>query len=132
MRLKGKVALITGAGGSIINTSSIMALRGMPSADAYTAAKGGIISLTRSLAVGLGPRNIRVNVLCPGFFPAEQNRAVLDDSRVESIMHGTPMARFGEPAELVGAALLLLSPVAGSFITGATFYVDGGFTSTSI
>jgi NAD(P)-dependent dehydrogenase (short-subunit alcohol dehydrogenase family) len=69
-----------------------------------------------------------VNSLCPGFFPAEQNRRILDKDRVENIMKQTPMARFGEPPELVGATLLLLSRKAGSFITGAEIYVDGGFT----
>jgi len=77
----------------------------------------------------LAPSGVRVNALCPGFFPAEQNRKILDAQRVETIMRQTPMARFGEPHELVGATLLLLSRGAGSFITGATYYVDGGFTA---
>ena len=75
------------------------------------------------------PRGVRVNAICPGFFPAEQNRKILDPERVDLIMGQTPMARFGEPKELVGAALLLLSRGAGSFITGTAVYVDGGFTS---
>ena len=73
-------------------------------------------------------KGVRVNALCPGFFPAEQNRRILDKDRVENIMRQTPMARFGEPHELIGATLLLLSRKAGSFITGAEIYVDGGFT----
>jgi NAD(P)-dependent dehydrogenase (short-subunit alcohol dehydrogenase family) len=72
---------------------------------------------------------VRVNAICPGFFPAEQNRKILDAARVENIMRNTPMARFGEPDELIGATLLMLSPKAGSFITGAAYYVDGGFTA---
>jgi NAD(P)-dependent dehydrogenase (short-subunit alcohol dehydrogenase family) len=70
-----------------------------------------------------------VNALCPGFFPAEQNRAILTADRRANILSQTPLARFGQPHELVGAALLLLSPKAGSFITGASLYVDGGFTA---
>jgi NAD(P)-dependent dehydrogenase (short-subunit alcohol dehydrogenase family) len=71
---------------------------------------------------------VRVNALCPGFFPAEQNRKLLDAERTGHIMRQTPMNRFGEPDELIGATLLLLSRRAGSFITGAAYYVDGGFT----
>jgi NAD(P)-dependent dehydrogenase (short-subunit alcohol dehydrogenase family) len=78
------------------------------------------------------PRGVRVNCLCPGFFPAEQNRKILDKSRVEAILHHTPMGRLGDAPELIGAALLLLSPVAGSFITGEAIYVDGGFTAMTI
>jgi NAD(P)-dependent dehydrogenase (short-subunit alcohol dehydrogenase family) len=87
------------------------------------------VSLTKNLAREYAKRNVRINVLCPGFFPAEQNRKILDKERVENIMRGTPMQRFGEPHELVGAALLLLSRRAGSFMTGEDLYVDGGFTS---
>ncbi|MEX2560751.1 MAG: SDR family oxidoreductase, partial [Pirellulales bacterium] len=75
------------------------------------------------------PHCVRVNALCPGFFPAEQNRKILDAERTANIMQQTPMGRFGDPDELIGAALLLLSPRAGSFITGAAYYVDGGFTA---
>ncbi len=71
---------------------------------------------------------MRVNSLCPGFFPAEQNRKILDKDRVAMIMAQTPMNRFGEPEELIGACLLLCSRTAGSFVTGAEIYVDGGFT----
>ena len=72
---------------------------------------------------------MRVNVICPGFFPAEQNRKLLDQERIDNIMRHTPMKRFGEPEELIGALLLLVSPKAGSFITGAAINVDGGFTA---
>jgi NAD(P)-dependent dehydrogenase (short-subunit alcohol dehydrogenase family) len=75
---------------------------------------------------------VRVNVLCPGFVPAEQNRKILDADRTANIMRHTPMQRFGEPDELVGTVLLLLAPCAGSFITGAAFYVDGGFTAMTV
>ena len=65
----------------------------------------------------------------PSFFPAEQNRKILDAQRSATIKQQTPMARFGEPEELIGAMLLLVSRSAGSFITGASYYVDGGFTA---
>ena len=72
---------------------------------------------------------MRVNALCPGFFPAEQNRKILTKERVDKIMSQTPMARFGEAEELIGTVILLCSQKAGSFITGAAYYVDGGFTA---
>jgi NAD(P)-dependent dehydrogenase (short-subunit alcohol dehydrogenase family) len=96
---------------------------------AYSASKAAVINLTQNVSRELAPLGVRVNALCPGFFPAEQNRKILDAGRVENIMRNTPMARFGDPQELVGATLLLLSPRAGSFITGASYYVDGGFTA---
>ena len=115
--------------GSIILSATDDALIGCAGLDAYTAAKGGVISLTRSFAAGMGKEGVRVNAICPGFFPAEQNRKLLDQERMDNIMHHTPMRRFGEPEELVGALLLLVSPKAGSFLTGAHVNVDGGFTA---
>jgi NAD(P)-dependent dehydrogenase (short-subunit alcohol dehydrogenase family) len=117
------------AGGSILNIGSVSAHLPLSRVFAYSAAKAAVVSLTKNLAREFAPKNVRVNVLCPGFFPAEQNRKILDAERTANIMRGTPMARFGEPHELVGAALLLLSRRAGSFMTGEDIYVDGGFTS---
>ena len=74
---------------------------------------------------------MRVNILVPGFFPAEQNRKILNADRVAAIMAKTPMKRFGEAHELVGAALLLASD-AGSFVTGTELVVDGGYDAMSI
>jgi NAD(P)-dependent dehydrogenase (short-subunit alcohol dehydrogenase family) len=73
-----------------------------------------------------------VNAILPGFFPAEQNRKILTDERVASIMGHTPMKRFGESSELVGAAVYLASPRAASFVTGSIVRVDGGFTAMTI
>jgi NAD(P)-dependent dehydrogenase (short-subunit alcohol dehydrogenase family) len=95
---------------------------------AYSASKAAVVNYTKNVARELAPRGVRVNVLCPGFFPAEQNRKILSPERTATIMSQTPMNRFGEPQELVGATILLCAPVAGSFITGAEVYVDGGFT----
>ena len=115
-------------GGSILNIGSVTAHLPLSRVFAYSASKAAVVNLTKNVAREYATKGVRVNVLCPGFFPAEQNRRILDKERVENIMRQTPMARFGEPYELVGATLLLLSRKAGSFITGAEIYVDGGFT----
>ena len=117
--------------GSIINVGSVTSYRPLSRVFTYAATKAAVLNLSQNLAREFAPQGVRVNVLCPGFFPAEQNRAILDESRVEAIMRHTPMARFGEPPELIGATLLLLSG-AGSFITGEALYVDGGFTAMTI
>lgn len=115
-------------GGSILNIGSVTSHLPLSRVYAYSASKAAVVNLTKNIAREYATKGVRVNSLCPGFFPAEQNRRILDKDRVENIMKQTPMARFGEPPELVGATLLLLSRKAGSFITGAEIYVDGGFT----
>jgi NAD(P)-dependent dehydrogenase (short-subunit alcohol dehydrogenase family) len=115
-------------GGAILNIGSVTAHLPLSRVFAYSASKAAVVNLTKNLAREYAEKKVRVNVLCPGFFPAEQNRAILDKERVANIMAQTPMRRFGEPHELVGAAILLVSRTAGSFITGAEIYVDGGFT----
>jgi NAD(P)-dependent dehydrogenase (short-subunit alcohol dehydrogenase family) len=122
----GKHMAETG-GGSIVNVASATSHQPLSRVIAYSASKAAVLSLTFNVARELAPMGVRVNALCPGFFPAEQNRKILDPQRVEKIMAHTPMARFGEPHELVGATLLLLSRNAGSFITGSAYDVDGGF-----
>lgn len=119
-------------GGAILNVASVASETPLSRVFAYSASKAGVVSLTRNLAREWATQGVRVNALCPGFFPAEQNRAILDESRVADILRHTPMSRFGEPEELVGMTLLLLAPRAGSFITGGTYYVDGGFTAMTI
>lgn len=124
--------LDSGAKGNIINMSSMSAVRPLSRVFTYSVTKAAVWNLTQNLAREWAEQGIRVNALCPGFFPAEQNRKVLDASRVESIMRQTPMNRFGEAEELVAATLLLASDKAGSFITGANLVVDGGFSVMSI
>jgi NAD(P)-dependent dehydrogenase (short-subunit alcohol dehydrogenase family) len=108
-------------GGSILNIASVTADKPLSGVFAYSASKAAVVNLTQNVARELAPLGIRVNALCP--------RAILTPQRTAHILSQTPMARFGEPRELVGAALLLLSKEAGSFITGAAYYVDGGFTA---
>jgi NAD(P)-dependent dehydrogenase (short-subunit alcohol dehydrogenase family) len=115
--------------GAIINLGSVTAHLPLSRVFAYSASKAAVINLTQNVAREFAPRGVRVNAICPGFFPAEQNRKILDATRVDNIMRQTPMNRFGEAEELIGCSLLLLSPKAGSFITGAAYYVDGGFTA---
>ncbi len=115
-------------GGSILNIGSVTAHLPLSRVYAYSASKAAVNNLTKNVAREYAPRGVRVNSLNPGFFPAEQNRKILQPERVQKIMDQTPMARFGEPPELVGAALLLVARQAGSFVTGAEVFVDGGFT----
>jgi NAD(P)-dependent dehydrogenase (short-subunit alcohol dehydrogenase family) len=117
--------------GSILNIGSASGLTPLSRVFTYSASKAAVHNLSKNLAREWAARGVRVNVLVPGFFPAEQNRKVLSPDRVASIMAKTPMARFGQAHELVGAALLLASD-AGSFITGAELVVDGGFDAMSI
>ncbi|RCS56053.1 SDR family NAD(P)-dependent oxidoreductase [Bremerella cremea] len=116
-------------GGSVLNIGSVTAHLPLSRVFAYSASKAAVLNLTKNLAREYATQGVRFNILCPGFFPAEQNRKILDKERVDNIIGQTPLARFGEPEELVGASILLLSRGAGSFITGATLYVDGGFTA---
>ena len=116
-------------GGAILNIGSVTAHLPLSKVFAYSASKSAVVNLTQNLAREYATKKVRVNVLCPGFFPAEQNRKILTQDRVDHIMGQTPMARFGESEELIGAVILLCSRNAGSFITGAAYYVDGGFTA---
>jgi NAD(P)-dependent dehydrogenase (short-subunit alcohol dehydrogenase family) len=112
--------------------SSMASIRPLSRIFVYSLTKAGLLNLTQNLAREWAGSGIRVNALCPGFFPAEQNRRVLDESRIKAIMDHTPMGRFGEAEELIGATLLLASETAGSFITGTNLVVDGGFAVTAI
>jgi NAD(P)-dependent dehydrogenase (short-subunit alcohol dehydrogenase family) len=124
--------MVNAGGGAILNIGSVTSYRPLSRVFVYSASKAAVLSLTQNVARELAPHGVRVNCLCPGFFPAEQNRKILDPTRVESILRHTPMGRLGDAPELIGAMLLLLSPVAGSFITGEALYVDGGFTAMTI
>ena len=128
----GRYLVERGQGGSIINLGSISGLTPLSRVFTYSASKAAVHNLSKNLAREWAPHRVRVNTLVPGFFPAEQNRKVLTPERVASIMAHTPMGRFGEAAELVGAAVLLSSERAGAFITGTELIVDGGYNAISI
>ena len=128
----GRHLIDAGHGGSIINLGSMSGVVPLSRVFTYSATKSAVHNLSMNLAREWAPHRVRVNVLVPGFFPAEQNRKILQPERVTSIMGHTPMARFGEARELIGATLLLASENAGSFITGEELIVDGGFHAMTI
>lgn len=119
-------------GGSIMNVGSISGLGPLSRVFTYSASKAAVHNLSKNLAREWAERKVRVNTIVPGFFPAEQNRKVLDESRVLDILRQTPASRFGNAEELIGATLLLASSTAGSFITGHEMIVDGGFHAMTI
>jgi len=123
--------MLAAGAGSIINLGSISGIVPLSRVFTYSATKAAVHNLTKNLAREWAAQGVRVNTLIPGFFPAEQNRKVLTPERVASIMNRTPMKRFGEARELVGATLLLASD-AGSFVTGSEIVVDGGFAAMAI
>jgi NAD(P)-dependent dehydrogenase (short-subunit alcohol dehydrogenase family) len=128
----GKYLVDRGQGGAIINVGSMSGIVPLSRVITYSASKGALHNLSLNLAREWAPHRVRVNVIVPGFFPAEQNRSVLTPERVASIMGHTPMKRFGEANELIGATLLLASDAAGSFITGEELIVDGGYHAMTI
>ncbi len=131
-------AMVERGRGSIINIASVASHLPISRVVAYSAAKAAVVSLTQFLAREWAGKGVRVNSITPGFFPAEQNRKLLFNedgsptARTQSILGHTPMGRFGEPRELVGAALFLASHKASSFVTGTDIRVDGGFLSQTI
>lgn len=128
----GKAMVESGRGGSIINISSVSSGPPLSKVFTYAVSKGGVNQITQFLAREFAPQRVRVNAIVPGFFPAEQNRKLLTEERVGQIMNHTPMKRFGDASELVGAAIYLASDKASSFVTGSILRVDGGFLAMTI
>lgn len=128
----GRYLVDRGQGGSIINLGSMSGLVPLSRVFTYSASKAAVHNLSKNLAREWATKGVRVNVIVPGFFPAEQNKKVLTPERVASIMGHTPMKRFGEAKELIGSTLLLASKTAGGFITGAEIVVDGGYHAMTI
>ncbi len=129
----GIPALQRAGGGSIINTASLVAVMGSGAPQlAYTASKGGVLALSKELAIVHAKENIRVNALCPGPLNTELLMKFLDtDEKKARRMVHLPMGRFGEAAEMAKAALFLASDDS-SYVTGSTFLVDGGISAAYV
>ena len=127
----GKYFVDRNEGGSIINVGSMSGVIPLSRVFTYSTTKAAVHNLSKNLAREWAEQNIRVNTLVPGFFPAEQNKKVLTPERVGQIMGHTPMNRFGNAEELIGATILLASD-AGSFMTGTEMVVDGGYAAMTI
>jgi len=118
--------------GRIINIASLSSFLGLFQSAAYAASKGGVLALTRTLAVEWAPHGVCVNAIMPGVFRTALNQKLLDGTpRGQEFLVRTPMQRFGQVEELVGAAIFLASDSAG-FVTGATIPVDGGFLASGV
>lgn len=130
--------MVSAGKGSIINIASMSGMLPLSRVVAYSASKAAVINLTQFLAREWATTGVRVNAISPGFFPAEQNRALLYNqdgslsARGSQIIGHTPMARFGDAKELGGAVCWLASNAAASFVTGQNIVVDGGFSAVTI
>ena len=117
--------------GKIINMSSIQGVIAHKLRSAYAASKGGVIAMTRQLAIEWAPYNVQVNSIAPSFFVTPMNKPLFDDKEFSAFIDShTPLGRPGQPEEL-GGVVVFLASAASSFVTGHTILVDGGFTATA-
>ena len=123
--------MVARGSGRIVNVASLSSFVGFHQVAAYTASKSGVAGLTRALAVEWAPHGINVNAIAPGVFVTDLNRQMLGSARGQEILTRTPMGRFGNVEELVGAAVFLASDAA-SFVTGQLVVVDGGFLASGV
>ncbi len=121
--------ILANQGGAIINIASMLSYFGGGTVPGYSASKGGIAQLTKSLAIAYAPDGIRVNALAPGWIATPLTEGLHNDpARSQAILGRTPMARWGTPQDLIGPALFLASAQAG-FVTGSILNVDGGYAA---
>jgi NAD(P)-dependent dehydrogenase (short-subunit alcohol dehydrogenase family) len=120
-------AMLTGGGGSIVNTASVSGVRALPNIGIYTATKHAVIGLTKSAASEYSGRGIRVNCVCPGFVLTEMTKGRFDAETESALAAQHPIGRFADPAEIAQTVLWLLGDGA-SFVTGSAVFVDGGQT----
>ncbi|MBM3394500.1 MAG: SDR family oxidoreductase [Betaproteobacteria bacterium] len=122
--------MLAASSGCIVNTASMLSFFGAPLVPAYSASKGGVAQLTKSLAIAYAADNIRVNAIAPGWIQTPLTRPLYtDDARSRAILERTPMNRWGQPEDIAGAVVFLCSPAA-RFLTGVILPVDGGYLIT--
>jgi NAD(P)-dependent dehydrogenase (short-subunit alcohol dehydrogenase family) len=122
--------LLARRGGAIVNLASMLSFFGGGLVPAYAASKGGIVQLTKSLAIAYAADGIRVNAIAPGWIKTPLTSALMGDSeRSQTILDRTPLKRWGQPSDLLGGVFYLCSPAA-SFVTGTVLVIDGGYAIT--
>lgn len=125
-------AALTKAGGAIVNIASVMSVFGSGTGPAYSASKGAVVQLTKSLAIAWAEVGVRVNAVAPGWIQTPMTDAMQqDEERNRRVLERSPMKRWGKPEEIANSIVFLLSPEA-SFITGVMLPVDGGYLVTGI
>lgn len=122
--------LLAASRGAVVNVASMLSFFGAGLAPGYSASKGGVAQLTKSLAIAWASEGIRVNAIAPGWIATPLTQALQDDAaRSQAILNRTPMGRWGKPEDLLGPVLFLCSPLA-AFVTGVVLPVDGGYLVT--